>query len=66
MSIDTSKNLKVGPSELMFLSGLALMFLGLLVWIGLGVACTICGATLVISALINNWMQHREMVNGVV
>jgi hypothetical protein len=56
------ENLRVGPTEIVLLLGLALLFAGLWLWLGLGIALAACGAVMVLSALANGWMQHRELV----
>lgn len=59
-------NMNIGPTEIIFLLGMLMLFAGLWLWLGLGIALAVCGATMVLSALINSWMQHRETVRHAV
>ena len=52
-----SENLQVGPTEILYLSGLLLLFLGLALWLGVGVAFTACGGVLIGTALLNGIQQ---------
>jgi hypothetical protein len=46
-------NLHIGPSEVLYLTGLILLFSGLALWQGIGVALTTCGAVLIITGLLS-------------
>ena len=60
---------QIGATEVMYILGLALLFLGLLLWFGIAIALTACGAVLIISALLSDWLRswiQREMTHAIV
>ena len=54
--------IEIGASEIMYLAGLALLFLGFFLWRGLDAACIICGGVLVVTALIDSGEAHHAAV----
>ncbi len=44
--------IEIGPSEIMYLAGLVLLFVGVWNWMGLGQACATVGFLLMVTALL--------------
>jgi len=49
-----AQRVEIGISEVMYLFGLAFLFFGLWIWLGLGVSLATSGAVLIISSIIND------------
>ena len=64
--IQPDKRMKFSPTEGLYLAGVCLLFIGLWVWMGIGEALTGTGGALIGSALLNDWMKHREAMNATV
>ena len=55
-----------GVSEAMYLVGLACLFLGLLIWMGLGIALTSAGGVLILTSTINGLLMATRTAKNVI
>ena len=58
-------HVQIGASEALFLAGLACLFLGLLIWLGLGVALASSGGVMIITSIINDLMISARVAKHV-
>ncbi len=62
----SEKSAEFGPTEIMFLIGIVLLFIGLLILWGLGGSFCVCGGVLIVSAQINAWQRHQNEAQNVI